>query len=230
MLSTALLTAIFVCIVGMGAYLLYMILKHRKRDDLLSKIEKTDGSQQVQAISDNPIYKETKETVANLRIGLDEFKELVDNCFSSRSMSSRERLKAKCEELFPAMYDALNKSRDAALELLRAVCAKTNSNPPLAEFHKPSKTLSAPPSDNHSPSSKLLRIDGLVRRIQVITDGVGPIIAHFYVALTLESEQARLDEATAHATSLVHHLDDSIYELEKIERLILNVTLQNGRQ
>ena len=159
--------------------------------------------------------------VAELRSGLDSFQELVDACFSSKSMSSQEILKVACEESFPAMYVALGESRKAALKLLSSVRPESEYNGQESESSTITETLSAPPADTKITPSKIDRIDGLLRRIQVIVDGVGPCIAHFYMALTISDEISRLKEASLHAIALVHHLDDSIYELKRMDQILL---------
>ena len=118
------------------------------------------------------------------------------------------------------MYAALDESRRAAKKLVASVYEKDEPGGELDEKRRIPETLSAPPPKDRVTPTDLARVDGLVRRVRVTVDEIGPCIAHFYVALTIRDEEARLSEAATHAASLVEHLDDAISEIKRIENII----------
>ncbi|MCP4674996.1 MAG: hypothetical protein GY854_05725 [Deltaproteobacteria bacterium] len=214
-MSVGLIAIIAIVVVSIGVYLFVLSRHHTKSTQASDMTFSDDDYRTERAISESPVYKQTKEQMKRLRADLDRFGETLDSVSEEIRNGSERDLDDIYKRGIPRMHDALIDVRNAAEDLLATVDGRPRGE--VIQVGIVGETHRAP---RRSPAGPLAatRADQLYEELLDTGARVSPYIAGFYFALTVADEDSQETDATVQAKLVIEQLDEAISVMTELEK------------
>ena len=214
-MNSNLLVTIIIVSVCIIAYVVFLMYQHKKAmaQTVVSVLPGGRMSQVV--ISDAATYRETKESMRELRSHLDRFFQAVDAISAKTLVDTPEEADATYQWAIPMMHYALVDARNTAQIVYDKVMRRSPEK--NKEVALRGESFRAP---GEGPLADME--DGPFGVMFITVEDVNPSIAGFYYSFTDPDESTQTGEAVIHMTSIIKCLDLAISQLLQIEETLVD--------
>ncbi len=214
-MNVGLIAIVVIVAACIGVYLFFLSHYHTKSAQDEDLTIPDDRVRTERAISESPIYKQTKEQMKHLRTDLDRFSETLDIVSEEIRNSSPEDLDNVYQRGIPRIHGTLIDARNAAEDLLAAVEGRPEGNTVrvdmVGEKH-------GAPQLNAAGSKPPSKAEELYDFLLETGNRVSPYIAGFYFSLTVADENSQEIDAAEQARLIIEQLDETIFVMTELEK------------